>query len=530
MTNNKSNLKAHQKTSAANRATATPAYVVTTLILGVPLLILFALRSFINEFVDLSAVLGGFCFLVSGLTLAFSWRRLEESGLKKTSAILFTTSFWFFAITESLQSFVIKEILFFSTILVLAILFIATLILAFAWLQRVKKHVSTPLLSMLSLALCASIFVNIQNSNSFTLEQNLNSESYLQAKSNPIFLRNETVSSEELIVSNQHGEEESMEIVSKRHGEEEPMKSEADMPSPSSYPVSSTTPSRYKERESVTLPEEHPPGTTINQPALQADWVETSPRVTPAQPKLNTKGKQLNKKTKHTRKVMAKDAHWNYYGSKGTQNWGYLSPKYETCVKGMEQSPINIPGSWELVNQIRLFSRPAEFHIVDNGHTIQVNFKHGAQTYLAHQRFSMQQLHFHSPSEHLYEGKSFPMEAHFVHKNQLNQLAVVAALIIEGKHSSELDKIWNFLPQDHNNPIKPANTKLDILKFLPKDLKAFTYYGSLTTPPCTEGVRWYLLNNPIEMSKKQIQAFRQRYRMNARPTQPLYHRTRNMAH
>ena len=133
-------------------------------------------------------------------------------------------------------------------------------------------------------------------------------------------------------------------------------------------------------------------------------------------------------------------------------------------------------------------------------------------------------MYFHSPSEHTYNGKAFPMEIQFIHRSKNNSIAVMGGLVIEGKPNKELDKIIKYFP---NRPLidNPSlSESIDPKQILPNNLDSFHYMGSLTTPPCSENVKWYNLTNPIEMSKEQIAAFKGKYRSNARPTQPLNHR------
>lgn len=515
-----------QKPSLTNNKTkqpgaAAPAFLVTSLVLGVPLLVLFTIRSLLNDSQDIHMITTYLCFLMGGLTLTFFWRRMDESRFKKPAAILFTVSLWTLITLAAFQGYIIKEILFFGTILILSLLLVATLMLTFIWLHRAKKQSSTPILGMFSLALVISIFASFQMPSS-SHENDFASQHHLQAKPDILLPGEEIIASEELIINNQESTHELSGQYENTVGEaidDHSYLAEEEIPIPELDQLANN------EKISPPAPIEHEKH--AEKVPLPAEKISMDKTV----PKVEKKVKPKIKHKKITKNKAAKKVHWSYYGSQGAQNWGFLSPEYKICHQGMEQSPINIPSSWDLVNPIRLFSRPTLYKVIDNGHTIQVDLKHEVQTYFENARFAMHEIDFHSPSEHLYDGKAFPMEAHFKLRNHAKQISIIAALIIEGDKNPELDKIWNFLPQKKNTPISPANTKLDLRKILPGDLKAFSYYGSLTTPPCKEGVRWYVLNNPIMMSKAQIQAFRDRYRMNARPTQPLYHRARgSMAH
>ena len=200
-------------------------------------------------------------------------------------------------------------------------------------------------------------------------------------------------------------------------------------------------------------------------------------------------------------------AHWSYDGEAGPRNWAALTPEFSPC-SGKNQSPINLAGFTEAELP------PLEFKygsglgkdVENNGHTIQVNYADGNAIKLDSVWFSLKQFHFHAPSENHINGKAFPMEAHLVHKDNTGDLTVVALMFEEGKANPELEKVWAEMPANANT-VDPLDSKVDVTALLPENRDYYRFNGSLTTPPCTEGVRWIVMKNPVTASKEQIEKF-----------------------
>jgi len=217
-------------------------------------------------------------------------------------------------------------------------------------------------------------------------------------------------------------------------------------------------------------------------------------------------------------------AQWEYEGAIGPAAWGALSADYATCSSGMSQSPIDIRIYQPLgLEDIAFSYQPVPMKIKNNGHTIQANIDAGNSITVDGVVFNLIQLDFHTPSEHTLLGRALPMEMHLVHKDADGNLAVVGVLITIGAANANFAEIWSHMPAvaDEEQPV-PA--PLNPLTLLPKDRRAYRYSGSLTTPPCSEGVNWLLLATPIQMSTDQIAAFRTLFPLNARPVQPLHDR------
>lgn len=212
-------------------------------------------------------------------------------------------------------------------------------------------------------------------------------------------------------------------------------------------------------------------------------------------------------------------AHWGYEGESGPLNWGKMNSANSKCDLGERQSPIDIRDGIKVeLDSINFDYKPVQFTVVDNGHTIQVNLSSGNYINVSGKSYELLQFHFHRPSEERINGKGFDMVAHLVHKDREGKLAVVAVLLEAGQSQEIIQLVWNNLPLEKNDPVK-ALSNIDLSKLLPAKRDYYTYMGSLTTPPCSEGVLWLVLKQPMEISADQLAIFSRLYPMNARPIQ-----------
>jgi carbonic anhydrase len=213
--------------------------------------------------------------------------------------------------------------------------------------------------------------------------------------------------------------------------------------------------------------------------------------------------------------------HWVYGGKHGPKEWGDMEPGFAQCKLGKSQSPIDIRNAKSSALPALDFQyAKTAAEIVNNGHTIQVNLANGGALNLDGVPYKLLQFHFHTPSEEKVNGKAYSMVAHLVHQNAEGKLAVVAVLLKEGKANAALAPVFNNLPQTEGAK-KALGADFNAVDLLPAERGYFKFDGSLTTPPCSEGVRWQVLKQPVEVSKAQVAAFRKLYKMNARPVQPL---------
>lgn len=211
--------------------------------------------------------------------------------------------------------------------------------------------------------------------------------------------------------------------------------------------------------------------------------------------------------------------HWGYAGETGPAAWGGLKPEFATCANGQRQSPIDIRGGIAVdLAPVQFDYRASGFSVLDNGHTVQANVGAGNFIEVGGRRFELAQFHFHRPSEERINGRQYDMSVHLVHKDAEGRLAVVALLLERGAAQPVVQRVWNDLPLERGEE-QPAMQPVDLNELLPADRGYYTYMGSLTTPPCSEGVLWMVMRQPVPVSQAQIDIFSRLYPMNARPVQ-----------
>jgi len=220
----------------------------------------------------------------------------------------------------------------------------------------------------------------------------------------------------------------------------------------------------------------------------------------------------------------SEEQHWSYSGEDGPQQWGDLAADYLICSMGRNQSPIDLTGAVDANLDELILDYPNRGIVgeVNNGHTIQENLKPGNFVTIQGQKFEARQLHFHSPSEHRINGKSFPLEVHIVHANAEGELAVLGLMFDEGEENSMLNQLNGFRPAG----MEPYNGPVDYNRLITGLDEYYAYNGSLTTPPCSEGVVWVVLKNPVTASREQIDRFHDAMGADTnRPIQPRNART-----
>lgn len=214
-------------------------------------------------------------------------------------------------------------------------------------------------------------------------------------------------------------------------------------------------------------------------------------------------------------------AHWTYEGEEGPAYWGEIDNTYATCGRGTSQSPIDIsaPNEKDLSN-ISFHYQLSEVNILNNGHTVQVNYDAGSYIEVDGVRYDAAQFHYHAPSEHAIDGKLFAAELHIVHKSADGKLAVVGLMLNEGAENAAFAPFINNLPAEKAD-VKDAGVKINAADLLPAEQTTFRYSGSLTTPPCSEGVSWLVMTTPVELSAEQLSALDILFEDNNRPIQAL---------
>lgn len=216
---------------------------------------------------------------------------------------------------------------------------------------------------------------------------------------------------------------------------------------------------------------------------------------------------------------------WDYGQVRGPSHWGDLEQDFAACKNGHQQSPIDIRNPQKAdLSPLQFDYKTSPLHIVDNGHTIMIRYAPGSFLSVNGKRYELQQFHFHRPSEEKIEGRQFGMSLHLVHKNEQGKLAVVAVVLERGRENEAVRELWKNLPKEKEREESPERLEIDVRSLLPSDRGYYMYQGSLTTPPCTENVTWFVLKQPVNVSPSQIEQFSKFYRDDARPPQPVFGR------
>jgi len=215
---------------------------------------------------------------------------------------------------------------------------------------------------------------------------------------------------------------------------------------------------------------------------------------------------------------------WSHHGETGPQAWGQLKPEFKLCASGQRQSPINIDEPSTLqgpAEPLQFNYQPSTGSVVHNGHTIQVDVEGDNAVTVRDSTFRLVHFHFHTPSEIRINDRSAAMVVYLVHKNDKGQLAVVAVMLDPGAANTLINTVWTYMPLDTGDRVRLPVGAIDLNELLPKDQRYYQFMGSLTTPPCTEGVLWLVLKQVTPISPEQLKLFTQLFPSNARPVQAL---------
>lgn len=269
---------------------------------------------------------------------------------------------------------------------------------------------------------------------------------------------------------------------------------------------------QLKEKDQATTPAA--PAQSTPRPAVQAPVVK------------HDRPQTVQKATAEPQKKPAEHpAHWGYSGAEGPEHWGDLSQAYATCKNGKNQSPIDLRDTAAIGTQglgsLDIFYRDVPLKVINNGHSVQVNYPLGSYIKAGGKRYELMQFHFHTPSEHKKEGFNYPMEVHLVHRDGDGNLAVIAVIFQEGEENDYLNTLLQVLPKQAGTEKLYKGLSLNPAYFIPGNTEFYKYSGSLTTPPCSEGVYWMVFKHPVEASAEQIQMMHQVMGDNARPVQKL---------
>lgn len=217
--------------------------------------------------------------------------------------------------------------------------------------------------------------------------------------------------------------------------------------------------------------------------------------------------------------------HWTYEGEDGPAYWGTMSPEYLKCTMGKFQSPVNIITADVKDNPklapLDIHYENTTIHSFHNGHAIQFNVDPGSFVQIGEKKYSLVQFHFHAPGENEWDGKSFPVEVHFVHKSEAGELMVIGVWFEKGNMNYAYHDVFNSIPQKAGEKLDFPKKVIELAKLLPEEKTYYNFSGSLTTPPCAEPVNWVMLEKSLSLSQEQISNLTKVIRLNNRPVQSL---------
>jgi carbonic anhydrase len=216
---------------------------------------------------------------------------------------------------------------------------------------------------------------------------------------------------------------------------------------------------------------------------------------------------------------------WGYNGKEGPKDWGKLDSSYRTCMTGHTQSPINIKDAKKAdLPALKFDYNAVPLNIIDNGHTIEVNYAPGSTLTVGDKVYTLKQFHFHHPSEEHVDGHGYDISAHLVHADAEGHIAVVTVFLEKGSANALIESLWKNIPAVKEKAEDVPSVMVNVKDLLPANQQYYTFPGSLTTPPCSEGVTWYVLKNPVTISEAQVAVFAKLYPKDARPIQPVHRR------
>lgn len=221
--------------------------------------------------------------------------------------------------------------------------------------------------------------------------------------------------------------------------------------------------------------------------------------------------------------ALAEPPHWTYEGEHGPAHWAELDKQFTECKLGHAQSPIDIRAAKPKADapDLAFHYQATPLALINNGHTVQVNQTGAGSLTIGDHTYTLTQFHFHTPSEERIKGHAYDLVAHLVHKDDAGKLAVVAVLFKTGRENAALKAVFDNMPVGAGPEHQVAGVQFNPADLLPANLGYYHFMGSLTTPPCSEGVAWYVLKTPVEASRAQLGLLHKLYTRNARPVQPL---------
>jgi carbonic anhydrase len=497
--------KYHQESVAKDQLA--PISLISSLLVGFPFLCLLTLLDVTAHPPRFTSALTFSAMLLFGLSLSFFWRRIDHAASKNFLAISYISIQWFFMVgvtvvkildphspNPPIESLISNGSLIATSLIATAMIIIWALTHSFAWQPTV-----------ISMAIAGSVLAGILTFTTFRADSFPYKKIKDAVKSSVAHSVLPKPPAEGAVV---HGGEKSQETIIKADETAAAANPHGAVSLAAAAPIDKHQDSENKQETAATpelaaasAEEKAPAGSTPHEVARESSHHEGGQK-----------------------------AHWGYEGQNGPEFWAGMNSEYAACGKGIKQSPIDIDREAATIDAPEISYGKTTLKIVDNGHTIQLPQEgKGSKIVFRNTSYFLKQIHFHAPSEHTVNGIVYPMEIHLVHASRDNKLAVLGVLVERGNENSEIAKVWPEIPGRKNEEEVLKDIQINLKKLVPSRRQVYHYSGSLTTPPCTEGVKWFVYKNPIGFSEDQLKNFKQIYSNNARPTQPLNKRIMNQS-
>jgi len=516
----------------------TPIYIIMSVLFALVVFAVEGLKGGLGRSSDSGLQMTALAFVALGLTLCFFWRRMHDGPIKTVAAMIYTLGLWAYLFLILGTNLLVHGPSAASKLALFHQLGVGTVILS-AFVLMVALLNETKMVASLLMVGLAGLVTTFGSIFSLLQSPHQKGSDHGGAETSEHSAHSQHGDEEEELTADDHG-----------HGTQHGDKEEAeDEHAAKSHDEDHDSASHEKTAEQTDETDEHAHDAPKKGKKADAHQVKhgsdkasrmklSAKAIDPEEEVGEEEEDRKDDEAAHEdkpksqkasqKKVEKHSIHWSYeYDDTGPDQWGRLSEDFALCESGTQQSPIDIPADWKPKALVKVNYKESSFDVIDNGHTVQYNVAPGNFATIGSKTYQLKQIHFHTPSEHLIRGRSAVLEAHFVHVSERGELAVLGTMIKAGKTHREYLKLWEYMPVKAGVSVKPKGVTFNPRALLPegasseKAFAVFNYPGSLTTPPCSEKVNWNVLADSVTMSQEQIQQFRKKYNMNARPVQDL---------
>jgi len=469
-----------------------PSNLVTSILISCPVFSLLGLREAIYAEVSTFSMLTVLMYILIGLVLCFFWRRMNTGVWKDLTVGSYLASLWLYLILQVLVSLIAPDSIHLINILALLTLTAIGFSAVFTWMHSEAKKLSVLGLGLAGLTMATALGLQVFRGNQLSSWQEGAAKSGLTISASD-YETKATIRSESMAAQ----------------------ATEQSLATDKTNPFAKKSPS-LKMAAQNSPDQEHIGNDYDTENLKEKAHAEGEQDLTNSELGIAEAPLQTTKKIR--------SVPWSYDGKTGPYQWAQLSPAFRLCERGQEQSPIDIPHYWRPNAKLQLNYQASPYSVIDLGHTIQVNLLRPQEVRIGKRAYQVEQMQFRTPSEHLLNGKAHPLEIQIFHRSTQGELAIIGIFAKLGEAHPDIENIWRNIPSTKGNLVKPREQQIQIGRLLPADQTSYRYAGSITTPPCKEGVNWHVLQEPIEISSSQLKVLRKKYQYNARPPQGLHFR------